>query len=82
MAECKACGEWFGTSCEEDLCPVCQRALDRLKGYAAPVVHGHWIEMADIAGIKILKCSVCGSQRPRISEYFCPSCGAMMDKEE
>ena len=77
MAECKACGEWFGTSCEEDLCQVCQRALDRLKGYAAPVVHGRWIEDGSTQ-----ICSVCGEEH-ECENYrapYCDTCGAKMDK--
>lgn len=38
MADCKACGAWFGTTTPQDLCPACERALARLNGYAAPVV--------------------------------------------
>ena len=38
MAECKACGEWFGTAVPQDLCPTCERALKQLNGYAVPVV--------------------------------------------
>lgn len=36
MAECKACGEWFGTATPQDLCPTCERALKRLGGYVGP----------------------------------------------
>ena len=38
MANCKACGAWFGTATPQDLCPTCERALKRLNGYAVPVV--------------------------------------------
>ena len=38
MADCKACGAWFGTATPQDLCPTCERALKRLNGYAVPVV--------------------------------------------
>lgn len=38
MADCKACGAWFGTITPQDLCPTCERALKRLNGYAAPIV--------------------------------------------
>ena len=39
MADCKACGAWFGTVAPGDLCPACERALKRLNGYVSPVVH-------------------------------------------
>lgn len=38
MADCKACGAWFGTATPQDLCPTCERAMNRLKNYAVPVV--------------------------------------------
>lgn len=38
MPDCKACGAWFGSVAPQDLCPACERALARLKGYAVPVV--------------------------------------------
>lgn len=38
MPDCKACGAWFGSVTPQDLCPTCERALERLKGYAVPVV--------------------------------------------
>lgn len=38
MADCKACGAWFGTATPQELCPTCERSMKRLKGYAAPVV--------------------------------------------
>ena len=43
MAECKACGEWFGTATPQDLCPTCERALNRLGGYVGPVRRGRWV---------------------------------------
>lgn len=36
--ECKVCGAWFSSGQAQELCPTCERALDRLKGYAVPVV--------------------------------------------
>lgn len=36
MAECKACGEWFGSSKEVELCPACEKALNRLGSYVVP----------------------------------------------
>ena len=38
MAECKACGIWFSSSEPQELCPGCERALERLNGYVVPVV--------------------------------------------
>ena len=38
MAECKACGTWFSSSETQELCPECERALERLNGYVVPVV--------------------------------------------
>lgn len=68
MAECKACGEWFGTATPQDLCPTCERALNRLGGYVAPVRHGRWIGLeydgyADGAPVYDLwECSECGEE--------------------
>ena len=42
MPDCKACGKWFATMEQCELCPTCERALERLRNYAAPVVHGRW----------------------------------------
>ena len=39
MPNCKACGSWFAAvNKREHLCPICESALARLAGYAAPVV--------------------------------------------
>ena len=38
MPDCKACGKWFATMEQCELCPTCERALERLSNYAAPVV--------------------------------------------
>lgn len=39
MPDCKVCGSWFAAvNKREALCPICERALERLAGYAAPVV--------------------------------------------
>ena len=58
MSCCKVCGNFFGSSKEEDLCITCQRALERLKGYAVPMVrcreclhHTH----DDVFGTRICK---------------------------
>ena len=44
---------------------------------AVPVVHAKWIEVDEIAGAKIYKCSACGT-RSRLSSKFCHECGADM----
>lgn len=77
MAECKACGAWFGTASPQDLCPACERALKRLGGYVAPVVHGEWGDNG-IPGSILSGCSVCGFTCGAYSFRFCPNCGARM----
>ncbi|MBQ9168896.1 MAG: hypothetical protein IJX67_10900 [Oscillospiraceae bacterium] len=82
MADCKACGAFFGTAMPQDLCPTCDRALKRLNGYVAPVVHGEWRAkiMKDIGTHTVYWCSKCNC-----CSYFrykyCPNCGAKMDLE-
>ena len=51
MPDCKACGSWFAAvNKREPLCPICERALARLAGYAVPVVrckdckHKGWVQ--------------------------------------
>lgn len=46
-----------------------------------PVIHGRWIKVADLCGIEVLKCSVCGVEHPRLATQFCCDCGAKMDLE-
>lgn len=84
MPDCKACGKWFPTVEQCELCPTCERALERLRNYAAPVVHGRWIEDHDY-----LKCPECGVMVKRDFTFFnignwnyCPNCGAKMDEED
>ena len=48
---------------------------------AYPVKHGRWVKVADLCGIEILKCSVCGKERPRTPGAYCCDCGAKMDGE-
>lgn len=79
MADCKACGEWFGTTTPQDLCPPCERALKRLGGYVAPVRHGRWM-IADT----VIENAVCSCCRKHFQSYYeayfyCPNCGALMD---
>lgn len=77
MADCKVCGAWFSSTAKTEICPTCERALKRLNGYAGPVVHGQWIELA----FGELKCSVCGIvQEDNAYPYnYCPNCGGKMD---
>lgn len=83
---CKACGSWFGNITTQDLCPTCERALNRLKGYAAPVVHGRWIttvytttsKRGRIISSKKFECSKCGYSNGRKQSNYCPNCGADM----
>lgn len=77
MAECKACGAWFGSSAPGDLCPTCGRALNRLRGYAVPAVHAYWVEDGD----DLVYCSNCGEEHSWINyrATYCDVCGARMD---
>lgn len=87
MPECKACKAWFASVMSEDLCPVCERALKRLKGYAAPVRHGWWMHShyEDCSEhFEIVKCSNCDFEAYAMAFFvqggnYCPSCGARMD---
>lgn len=87
MPECKACKAWFASVMSEDLCPVCERALKRLEGYAAPVRHGWWMHShyEDCSEhFEIVKCSNCGCEAYAMALYvrggnYCPNCGARMD---
>lgn len=91
--QCKACGGWFSSTSDTELCGTCERALKRLNGYAAPVVHGQWIGEGDgYADGEIVTdvwyCSECdyciddGTDRPDMLPKFCPNCGAKMDEED
>lgn len=83
MADCKACGAWFGTATPQDLCPTCERALKRLNGYAVPVRHGRWIDgeqyMDEDGFQRQVYCSLCGRYEDE-REPYC-NCGARMDGE-
>lgn len=41
--------------------------------------HGEWIGTANLCGIEVLKCSVCGEEHARKATAFCCDCGAKMD---
>lgn len=45
------------------------------------VRHGHWVTYDD-EGWAIYKCSNCGKESPSADTYYCPMCGALMDKQE
>lgn len=86
MPDCKACGSWFAAvNKREPLCPICERALARLAGYAVPVVHGCFEPCFDENGNwrqGFAKCSNCGKEyyAQVINHFgFCPNCGAKMD---
>ena len=42
---------------------------------------GYWIKIADLCGIEVLKCSVCGEEHPRKPSAFCPDCGVKMEQK-
>lgn len=91
MPDCKACGKWFATMEQCELCPTCERALERLRNYAAPVVHGRWDVEIDALGREYTVCPVCNSNfrmkqdggrwlRIDLRGFeYCPHCGAKMD---
>lgn len=80
MANCKACGEWFGTATQKDLCTACERALNRLNKYVEPVIYGQWMPINEDELDPRCKCSNCGNVDTPLSGYkFCPYCGAKMN---
>lgn len=83
MADCKACGAWFGSTTTQDLCPTCERALIRLGNYVAPVRHGRWEFLGPNMLNRGCMCGTCSACKVR-SEYIvntglCPNCGAKME---
>lgn len=75
MPDCKACGKWFATTEQCELCPTCERALERLSNYAALVVHAHRVDNGGF----YYRCSECGGVLTYGGNY-CPNCGARMDE--
>lgn len=62
-------------------------AIEQLRSYGvglgekkelAEVVYGEWIEVASICGVKVLKCSHCKNEHPRLPTLYCCDCGAKM----
>lgn len=85
MARCKEClhldvcnGLYF------NLDQVCIRTCRYFKEAAkyTEVAHGRWIKVADLCGIEVLKCSVCGKEHPRFPTAYCCDCGAKMDGDQ
>lgn len=83
MPDCKACGKWFATMEQCELCPTCERALERLRDYAAPVVHGRW-NVVEGRRLDNAICSNCSRHFQAYYEayHYCPNCGAKMDEED
>lgn len=87
MPECKACKAWFASVTPDALCPACEIALKRLKGYATPVRHGWWLHShyEDCSEhFEIVKCSNCDFEAYAMAFFvrsgnYCPNCGARMD---
>ena len=84
MADCKACGEWFGSTSEDELCPACEKALKRLKGYAVPVRRCSFSLEEARRRESVYKCSACGNYLTvradtlnggRADMNYCPFCG-------
>lgn len=62
-----------------------ERALKAIPAVdAAPVVHGRWIFHEENGPMDAwLTCSVCGKENGiHEGNYYCPNCGAKMDKEK
>lgn len=80
MPDCKSCGQWFASSRPDELCSTCERALERLGKYVAPVRHGRWED----AGGGYVACSECGEEHSWIDYRapYCENCGAKMDLED
>lgn len=51
----------------------------RNKADVVEVRHGEWVKVADLCGIEVLRCSVCGAEHPRVATAYCCDCGAKMD---
>lgn len=72
MACCKACGAWFGTVTPQDICPACERALNRLNGYAVPVVRcNDCIHACPAAHPEYVVCDIMECCRGLYKDDFC-----------
>lgn len=69
MPDCKACGKWFAAMEQCELCPTCERALERLSNYAAPVVRCKDCKYHYDRGVHF--CDRLGMFCPDDSEFFC-----------
>ena len=62
------------------------RIADSLEKQNEPAIElekrGKWEKVADLCGVEVLKCSVCGVERPRTKTKYCCDCGSKMTKEE
>ena len=69
--------------------------VDKIKSIpaadVAPVRHGEWLKAEDdYCGLNIIQCSICHEEWCfeidddviDLNYHYCPSCGALMDKEE
>ena len=76
MPDCKACGKWFAAMEQCELCPTCERALERLSNYAAPVVHGRWLDRPKNQGLKDEEIGTVGMvDGEPWSSCYCSECG-------
>lgn len=81
MKNCKACGRPFASSNPNDeICYPCHHALDRLRGYAAPIRRGRWIKAECSEKNGNANCSACGHFDWDDCKY-CSACGSL-NKEE
>lgn len=72
MSKCKACGRDFSSTNPKDkICYPCKHALNRLNGYAVPVVpcceckHGIWDEENEM-----WKCIESAEYDPKFGDYI------------
>lgn len=81
MAECKACGTWFGSATPQDLCPTCERALERLSGYIAETLTNRQQinEAPTVDAVPVVWCGKCRYSRFNMLGSYCVKhCGLAM----
>ena len=67
--------------CNNDF-PTIEQITDYLISKCVTITRqGYWIKVADLCGIAVLKCSVCGKEHPRLPTAYCCDCGAKMEGE-